>query len=207
VGTKKTIYLIRHGETEFNRLGIIQGSGVDSDLNQTGLEQAEKFFKAYHHLRFDRIYSSELKRTIQSVQHFIDAGFEHRALSEFNEINWGIFEGLESNPDYHRMYLSILKDWRAGLLDRAIEGGETPNEMFRRQVKGLEYILERSDEERILVCMHGRALRSFMCLLTGTPLYHMDRYRHSNLCLYVLEQNSGTTFNILEENSTEHLWI
>jgi probable phosphoglycerate mutase len=100
-----------------------------------------------------------------------------------------------------------LKDWRAGLLDRAIEGGETPNEMFRRQVKGLEYILERSDEERILVCMHGRALRSFMCLLTGTPLYHMDRYRHSNLCLYVLEQNSGTTFNILEENSTEHLWI
>ena len=44
IPTKKTIYLIRHGETDFNRQGIVQGSGVDSDLNELGLAQAEAFF-------------------------------------------------------------------------------------------------------------------------------------------------------------------
>ena len=63
MNTKKTIYIIRHGETDYNRQGIIQGSGVDSDLNETGRIQAEKFFKAYHHIPFDKVYTSELKRT------------------------------------------------------------------------------------------------------------------------------------------------
>ena len=40
----KEIYIIRHGETELNRLGIVQGRGVDSDLNDTGRAQAEAFY-------------------------------------------------------------------------------------------------------------------------------------------------------------------
>ncbi|HYG15236.1 MAG TPA: histidine phosphatase family protein, partial [Bacteroidia bacterium] len=44
MGFKKTIYLVRHGETEFNRMGIVQGSGVDSELNETGRKQADLFF-------------------------------------------------------------------------------------------------------------------------------------------------------------------
>ena len=207
MGAKKTIYLIRHGETDYNKRGIIQGSGVDSDLNETGLAQAEKFFKAYHHLPFDKVYSSELKRTIQSIDHFIKAGFPHEPRPEFNEINWGMFEGLESSPEYHRIYMSIIEDWKAGLLDRAVEGGETPNQMYRRQQQGLEYLLQKEDENNILLCMHGRAMRSFMCLLTGTDLSDMDRYKHSNLCLYVLEQVDELRFEIVEENSTDHLWI
>ncbi|MBR9861278.1 histidine phosphatase family protein [bacterium] len=206
MSAKKTIYLIRHGETDYNRKGIIQGSGVDSDLNERGLEQAAKFYQAYHHLPFDKVYSSQLKRTVQSVKHFIDAGFPHEKVPEFNEINWGIFEGLESTPDYHKMYLGILEDWKAGLLDRAIEGGETPNQMFKRQEMGLKKLLQRENERQILVCMHGRAMRSFMCLLTGTPLNEMDQFKHSNLCLYVLEEHEDR-FRIVEENSTEHLWI
>ena len=67
-------------------------------------------------------------------------GLPHESRPEFNEINWGLFEGLETTPDYHRLYLSIIEDWKAGLLDRAIDGGETPNQMFRRQQLGLEYI-------------------------------------------------------------------
>ena len=67
----KTIYLIRHGETDFNRQGVVQGSGVDSDLNELGQAQAEAFFQAYQHIPFDKVYTSALKRTHQSVKKFL----------------------------------------------------------------------------------------------------------------------------------------
>ena len=68
----KKIYLIRHGQTDFNVQGIVQGSGVDSSLNAAGYEQASRFFAAYKHLPFDKVYTSTLQRTQQSVQGFLD---------------------------------------------------------------------------------------------------------------------------------------
>ncbi|MGB0850869.1 MAG: histidine phosphatase family protein [Bacteroidia bacterium] len=203
---KKTIYIIRHGETEYNKRGIIQGSGIDSDLNETGIKQAEQFFKAYHHIPFDKIYTSELKRTQQSVKKFIDAGHSMEVVPEFNEINWGKFEGLKGTPESFKEYQAMTEDWKAGLLDRCVEGGETPNQMQRRQKKGLEKIMAKSNEEKVLIAMHGRALRSFMCLLTSTPLHRMDEFKHNNLCLYVVKEKEGG-FEVVEQNCSKHLWI
>jgi len=70
----KEIYLIRHGETAYNRLGVVQGSGIDAELNDLGKAQAQAFYEAYQHLPFQKIYISELQRTFQSVQAFIEAG-------------------------------------------------------------------------------------------------------------------------------------
>lgn len=206
MNAKKTIYIIRHGETDYNKRGIIQGSGVDSDLNDMGRLQASKFHQAYHHIAFDKVYSSELKRTIQSVEPFIDQGHSHEVMPEFNEINWGIFEGKVSTPESHRHYLNIVADWKAGLIDRSIEGGESPRDLQRRQEQGLQKLMEREHERQLLLCMHGRAMRSFLCLLTGEPLSSMDQFKHSNLCLYVVQENSGN-FEIVEANSVDHLWI
>ena len=61
----KDIYLIRHGETEYNRKGVVQGSGIDADLNELGQKQAEAFFAHYQDLPIDKIYTSALKRTHQ----------------------------------------------------------------------------------------------------------------------------------------------
>ena len=60
------IYMIRHGETDFNRTGIVQGSGVDSDLNQLGREQAQAFYEKYKDVRFDALYVSCLLYTSPS---------------------------------------------------------------------------------------------------------------------------------------------
>ena len=61
------LYLIRHGETDYNRQGIVQGGGVDSSLNDLGRRQAEAFFEHYKHLRFDAVYVSALKRTHETL--------------------------------------------------------------------------------------------------------------------------------------------
>lgn len=171
-----------------------------------GRLQAAKFHKAYHHIPFDKVYSSELKRTIQSVDPFIQQGHTHEVMSEFNEINWGVFEGKVSTPESHRKYLDVVEDWRAGLIDRRIEGGESPRDLQKRQERGLQKLMQREHERQLLLCMHGRAMRSFLCLLTGEPLSSMDQFKHSNLCLYVVQENGGF-FDIVEANSVDHLWI
>jgi broad specificity phosphatase PhoE len=203
---KKTIYLIRHGETEYNKRGIIQGSGINSDLNDYGKEQAMQFYMAYKHIPFDKIYISELNRTFQSVAPFINAKFEFEKLKGLNEINWGIMEGAIPNALNQLHYHQMVEDWKAGYLDKAIENGETPNEMLQRQKQALESILSRENEKTILVCMHGRAIRSFLCLLLNQPLSRMEDFKHTNLCLYILELTQANTFNIKVENSVDHLW-
>ena len=203
---KKTIYIIRHGQTNYNKQGIIQGSGIDSSLNETGRKQAEQFYKAYHHISFDKIYTSELKRTQQSVEKFIKQGVAMEVMPEFNEINWGKFEGLKGTPDSFKEYQAMIRDWKAGLLDRAAEGGETPNAMQKRQSIGLNKLLQKESERTVLIAMHGRAMRSFLCLLTKKPLQQMDEFKHNNLCLYVVEYD-GQSFQVVEQNCSKHLWI
>lgn len=199
----KTIYLIRHGETDFNKKGIIQGSGINSDLNETGRTQAELFYQRYQTITFDCVYTSLLKRTHQSVASFIQK-HPHKAISELNEINWGIMEGVEQTPERVAHFESIVKQWQSGELDTAVADGETPLEMFERQKIGLAKIMAQTEEEKILICMHGRAMRSFLCLLTNTPLQDMEKWGHSNLCLYVLKFN-GSCFDVVEHNQTAHL--
>ncbi|NJN78265.1 MAG: histidine phosphatase family protein [Saprospiraceae bacterium] len=89
----KELYIIRHGETDFNRQGIIQGSGVNSSLNEVGKLQSLRFFNQYKNLDFDYVYTSNLKRTHESVQHFINQGITWRVRAEIREISWGIHEG------------------------------------------------------------------------------------------------------------------
>jgi broad specificity phosphatase PhoE len=201
---RKTIHLIRHGQTDFNKKNIIQGSGIDSNLNLNGKEQARKFFEYYKDQNYKQVYTSKLKRSIESVELFISKGLPHSAHNEFNEINWGIMEGQESNPKTKVIYEDMVNSWTKGNLHIAIQNGETPLQMFERQKKGLQLLMDKPDEEKVLLCMHGRALRSFLCLLTNTPLNEMERWQHSNLCLYVLEFN-GRFFEITKSNDTAHL--
>lgn len=68
---KKTLYIIRHGETDLNKRGVVQGRGMDTDLNDRGLEQAEAFYQTYKDVPFDKIYTSTLKRTHQTIKRFM----------------------------------------------------------------------------------------------------------------------------------------
>ncbi|MCO6494102.1 MAG: histidine phosphatase family protein [Bacteroidetes bacterium] len=200
----KTLYIIRHGQTDFNKRNIVQGSGIDSDLNVVGRLQAESFYDFYKDEGFELVYTSSLKRAIQSVESFITNGMEHRVHRGLNEINWGIMEGKESTPQQRRIFDNILNEWRNGNLNTAVESGETPLQLFERQKQSMQDILN-TDANKILISSHGRALRSFMCLLTGQPQQNMHLFPHTNLGLYVLEQVDENRFEIILKNNTDHL--
>lgn len=200
----KTLYLTRHGETDPNKNFIIQGSGLDSPLNATGTQQARDFFLAYRHIHFDKIYTSHLIRTHQSVQPFLETGIPHESMTDLREISWGEKDGTRIDPAEQRIYQAMLSDWRAGLLDRSFANGESPNQVMQRMKRAMEIIMSRKDEKTILMCIHGRALRILLSHLMKTPLSEMEQYLHSNLCLYVLEYD-GQNWSIVLKNDTSHL--
>jgi probable phosphoglycerate mutase len=200
----KKIYLIRHGQTDFNVQGIVQGSGVNSSLNTAGYEQAARFFAAYKHIRFDKVYTSTLQRTQQSVQGFIDLGLPHEAHPGLNEISWGLREGTRITPEEDAEYQGVLHQWERGETHARLSGGESPDEVAARQQQFMELMLSRPEEETILVCMHGRAMRVLLCQLLHYPLSHMDAFEHRNLCLYKLHY-TGSMFSVRNFLDTAHL--
>lgn len=202
--TIKKIYLIRHGETDFNSQGIVQGSGIDSSLNERGLAQARAFFERYSGIPFDKVYTSVLKRTKQTVQQFLDLGIAHEMFEGLNEISWGRKEGQKVTPEEDAYYHWMLRQWQEGRTDLPIEGGESPEQVAARQQAAIDTILARDHEKTVLVCMHGRAMRILLCRLLNYPLRSMDMFEHENLCLYLLN-HTGTMFTIEKYNDTSHL--
>jgi len=200
----KELYIVRHGQTELNKLGIVQGRGMNTDLNDEGRKQAGMFFNAYKDVPFDKIYISSLKRTQQSIQQFIDLGIPYEKLDGLDELAWGVLEGQPSTPETKSMFLKLVRDWVAGKLDSKFEGGESPNDVMQRQKVALEIIMAHPEEKTVLICMHGRALRLLLCLLTEQPLTEMESFPHQNLVLYKVIYD-GQKFETAEFNNAMHL--
>lgn len=200
----KELYIIRHGETDLNKQGIVQGRGINSDLNDTGRMQAAAFYQAYKDVPFDKVYTSKLKRTHQTVKGFIDAGTPWEQLEGLDELAWGIWEGKPNDENAICAFKGLMEQWEAGDYDAHFEGGESPNDVVKREQQALDVIKAATNEKRVLVCMHGRAMRLFLCLLTNKPIAEMTAFPHQNTTLYKVEL-SGDKFVITEFNNTDHL--
>jgi phosphoserine phosphatase len=200
----KEIYIIRHGETELNRQGIVQGRGINSDLNDLGRAQAEAFYQKYKDIPFDKIYTSDLKRTWQTVQKFIDAKLPWEKLSGLDELAWGVWEGKPNTEDAREAFREMLQSWENGDYTAHFEGGESVQDVYERLKQPMEVLMTRPEEKTVLLCMHGRAMRVFLCLLLGKSLSEMTEFPHQNTVLYKMGFEEGK-FTVLEFNSAVHL--
>ncbi len=200
---KKKIFVVRHGQTDFNKQGIVQGSGVDAPLNDVGRKQARLFFEAYKDVPFDVVLTSRLIRTHQTMEPFIQNGLPWEQHENINEMGWGIHEGKKSTPDMHQKYKQMVAEWTRGNFDARLEKGESASQLAGRIRRFLEHLKNR-EEEHILVCSHGRAMRCMMAMFKNEPLYNMEYYKHSNTGLFVVDYWKGK-FQLQLENSIEHL--
>ncbi len=184
---------------------MVQGSGIDSNLNELGRLQSNSFYEKYKHISFDKIYLSKLKRTYQTVKPFIDLQIPFQKLEGLNELSWGAKEGRPLTPIDDINYQNILNGWRKGYIHLKEAGGESPLDVAKRQKIALKYIFSNNHEKNILICMHGRAMRCFLSLLLDTPLSQMDQYEHSNTSLYVLKQDHNSNITLEIKNCSKHL--
>ena len=197
------IYFIRHGETDFNKKRIIQGSGVDSSLNETGRTQARAFYESYKNVPFDKVITSTLKRTAETVRPFLDSGLNWEKNADINEMNWGVHEGQPGSEEMKVLYQNMIAAWGADDFDHRLEKGESARELAVRIQRFLDSLKSRT-EKTLLVCSHGRAMRCIVSLMREQHLREMENVAHANTGLYLAELKDGK-FSVLKENDTTHL--
>ena len=165
--------------------------------------QARKFFEAYRDIPFDKIYVSNLKRTQQSVQGFIDLGIPYEKRPGLDEIDWGVKEKEKITSEENAYYHSLISAWNRGETNKKIQGGECPEDVQTRLWPVIEE-WKSDPADTLLVCSHGRTMRILLSTLLNFSLNEMDRFLHNNLSLYLL-RFSGEVFSIDLFNDLHHL--
>jgi probable phosphoglycerate mutase len=202
---EKELYIIRHGQTDLNAQGIIQGKGVNMPLNDLGRRQAQAFYEAYKHIPFDIMYSSTLLRAQQTIEPFKPHNIPHEVFSELDEISWGDLEGSMTTHETDANFLELTAKWRNGELHvKPSPTGESPLDLHERQKRFINHLLT-TPQKKILIATHGRFIRAFMCTLTATSLSEMENYKHANLCLYKVNLLNSGNFVIEKNNEQAHL--
>ena len=194
------IYILRHGETELNNNNILQGSDIDCEINKFGRIQSARFFKKYKDYPFQKIYISQLKRTYQSIEPFINLGLQFDVLEGLNEISWGEKQGVKDDIIEYKQLVNL---WLNGDLNEKFVNGESPLDVLRR----LKFVIKKiikDDLKDVLICTHGRALRILLSWIINKDLTQMNIYKHSNLGLYILKYEKGN-FKIIKKNDRSHL--
>ena len=199
----RKVYILRHGQTEYNRLGVLQGRAIDAPLNELGLLQADAFYNHYKTIPFDLVLTSELQRSIQSVQSFINSGVQHRIDQRITEFSWGTNEGMPLSDIVVDHYKKMLREWYAGNLSARIPGGESGFELRQRVRDFVQHLLQL-EGENILICTHGRTLKMLVVEMLGFDISQMEQIRHANTALYLMNQND-TSFEMIRANDQNHL--
>ncbi|KAK4759108.1 hypothetical protein SAY87_020409 [Trapa incisa] len=161
-GDYAEIIVVRHGETEWNSDGRIQGH-LDVELNQIGKQQAAAVAnRLSKEGKISAVYSSDLKRASETAQAIATAcgGLEVIKEPELRERNLGDLQGLQLKeaaklkPLAYEAFLSHQSD------QELPGGGESIDQLYKRCTSSLETIARKHKGERVVVVTHGGVIRS-----------------------------------------------
>lgn len=204
---RTTLYLVRHGETEYNRLRIMQGRRINAPLNDTGRRQAAALGRRLAAVPFDAAYTSTLDRAIETAAIVLSdrPGIPVTRRPELDEMSWGVYEGEPDSESLREALNGIFRQWDQGAFDYAIEGGESIRDVEARARRALEDIVAQHPGETVLVVAHGRLLRVLLAsVLAGYGLARMGDIGHANTSVNRLVWTDGR-FEAELLNCTVHL--
>ena len=206
-GSATHLYLVRHGETEYNRRGIVQGGGIDSTLNETGVSQAEALAGRLSNVPVDTVYASTMRRAKQTADVLATPHepVSKTYLRDLAEMDWGVFEGEPPSEERDEQMGAVKARWRDGEFDHVIEGGESIRDVEVRARQAMQHIVTRESGKTIVVVTHGRYLRVLLAsMLDDYGLGDMHRLDHDNTCVNRVVYAAGQ-FRAELLNCTAHL--
>ena len=199
------IFLLRHGETDWNLQGRCQGI-TDVDLNNRGRQQARCIAKHLGSEKIAAIYSSDLKRALQTAEIIKRShGLEVTVDSDFRELNHGAFEGL-TFLDIRAAYPDFLSLWRSEPGKMMIPGGERLVDVEKRVWNGMERILKSHlSRETVVVVSHNFPILAVLCRITGTPLNNYRSFRVEPCGLSCVSHDDREGWRIVQINGTDYI--
>lgn len=198
------LILIRHGETSWNKQRRIQGSRSNTQLNETGYDQADRIAALLKQQRIDAIYSSPLRRAVNTAQSLATAcGLQVRSVPELQEIDAGELDGL-SEKEMGEGRLSFWRQWRTGDPSLHLPGGESLEDLQRRVWWAIERILEKHTDDTVALVGHMFTNLVIVCRALELDLHSIRRLRLGLASISILEfATQGNT--LLLFNDTCHL--
>ncbi len=201
------ILLTRHGETEWNVIGRVQG-WTDTAMNAKGEAQARALAKRLRDTPIAAVYSSDSKRAVQTAMPTAEQhGLAVQRLPELREKGFGVWEGL-TKADLERDYADLWHRYHVlHELDSAIPNGETYTQVYDRMRNALCGILDTHSgaDETVLVTGHGGSARALVLIALQAPLSTLQRLGLDNTSLSRLDFQGVAEGRVVFLNDTSHL--
>ena len=175
------LYIVRHGETEWNVIKRFQGQ-LNTPLTEKGIKKLKETGKKLENVLFDEVYTSELGRTVASAEIILNENRGYRnkkrelkKLAELNEVYFGVWQGLTYEevflkyPEEGNNYFYDVKNYKAENVE-----AENLKDALERFLKGINKILNIHKSGNILVVTHGTVFEMFINYVENKSIFDID---------------------------------
>lgn len=155
----KTLYLIRHGQTDWNLQRKMQGH-TNIPLNELGRTQARSIQHFFVNNPVDKVFSSDLDRAFQTAEIATQAKSIQK-LESLREVNLGTIEGSTETEILQKYGAEAWQNWISldPKADYAFPGGETHTQSLKRILESLHHLFTQHEFKKAAVCTHGLLIR------------------------------------------------
>ncbi len=193
----KTLYLLRHGETEWNDQWRLQGQ-KDTPLSPKGILQAEKAAKILKNLGIDFIYCSDLNRAAKTseiiAQEFKGQVQVYRT-EKLREISFGDWEG-KKYEEFSREEKEYYQRWLQDPVNCFIPGGESLEDVKKRVMEFIASVLKKK-EKNILLVSHGGPIKIMISQVLSMNLSHLSCLAVSPASLSLIQYYENQSYLVL----------
>jgi len=190
------LYIVRHGETDTNYEGRINGMSTDKPLNAKGIAQVEELKKYIDINKFDEIYSSPMKRAMQTAEILNQNVHEIKQDKRLYEADYGSWDGLKES-ELHDKYPDVFDENNYLLpgYTKYAKNGEEYADVYKRVEDFMDDMAKKGDEKIMVVC-HGFVSRSFMKVVTGAQ----------NISQIIQPDNAGVSKFVISDSGVKYMY-
>ena len=180
------ILLFRHGETANSKEVCFNGH-YDVELSERGKNQFQHWAEILKQEKFKAIYSSDLKRTLNSAQFIAkEHGLDPVSYPELRELSFGTWEGM-SFSEVEATYPGQMKVRMESVTTFQADGGETYPQLQTRVIPKFEELVARHPNDQIAMVCHGGVNRVILSHLLGIPMDKIFRVHQDYAALNIIQ--------------------
>lgn len=201
---KTRLIIVRHAEAEGNVKRIFQG-WTDGEITERGHAQAERVAERLKDMQIDVLYSSSMKRTLQTASYIAKINnLPIIRTDKLKEINGGSWEG-EKWDNLSLKWPDEYETWENKPHAHIMPNGESMEELQKRLIDEIEKIIDKHSGKAICIVTHGTAIRSLMCRFHHCKLEKMLTIPwQDNTSVTIIDYENGK-FHVVLEGDSSHL--
>ena len=200
-----TFIIVRHGNSVANKGNFFAGQ-ADVPLNDTGYKQAQEVSKyILENFKVDKVYSSDLSRTYETVKPVADAlGMVVNKRKDLREVDVGLWAN-KSYDEVEKEFPESFKRYMTNAGCSKFDGGESYKESAYRGKKAMDIIASENEGKTVVVGTHGGIIKGLRALWGNIPFDKLKDIPHVNNASVTVAEYYNGKVNLKAVGLNEHL--